>query len=130
MEQILETQKNAVKVILEAEKMKETVARQSGCETKDYEMAMIPVAVYETQQDRNFEEKKAMRKHYRTIVIWISSVLIALIFGIIGGCIYLFSNYDFASYSQESDYGDVNYVGNDWNVTNGETVHKNNSTEE
>ncbi len=41
------------------------------------------------------KERAEMRKHYRKIIVAISLVLLLIVGSLIGGLIYLFSNYDF-----------------------------------
>lgn len=48
----------------------------------------------EAAEVRHVEEKAGMRKHYQRIILSISLVLVLIIGSLIGGLIYLFSNYD------------------------------------
>lgn len=62
--------------------------------------------------ERHADEKEKMRKHYQRIILAISLSLLILIGGLVGGMVYLFSNFDFAV----ATYQDVS-VGNDGNST-------------
>lgn len=84
---------------LERLKMNETESK----ETIKRDVVMIPFAAYEAQLERFDEEKEKLRKHYQRIVISISSVLVIMIIGIFALVFYFFSNYDFATVSQDGD---------------------------
>lgn len=106
----------------------------SGVEIK------IPFAAYETQlerfqeekrelQDRYDREKEAMRKHYRNLVKWISISFVAFILCVFGTVIWFFNNYDFATYTQDTEYGNTNFIGNDGDISNGEANYFPGATE-
>ena len=48
----------------------------------------------ESMRKQNIEEKESMRKHYQRIIFSISLVLLLIVGSLVGGLIYLFSNYD------------------------------------
>lgn len=55
-------------------------------------------------QKQHTEEKESMRKHYQRIILSISLVLLLVIGSLVGGAVYLISNFDFEfepSYSQD-----------------------------
>lgn len=79
-----------------------------------------------TQKDERIEmqklhdaEKEKMRKHYGRIIFGLILALSLLLGGIIGGAIYLFSNYDFKVVNQEM------YIGGDGNSTIYDGIHYN-----
>lgn len=74
----------------------------------------VPLAAYEMQQERFFEERKdlmdraeaekdKMRKHYKHIVTLIVIPFAALIIALFGTVVWFFNHYDFASYQQDGD---------------------------
>src|SRR5699024_8492232 len=80
----------------------------------------VPLAAYEIQQERFFEERKdlmdrveaekeKMRKHYKHIIMLIAIPFAALIIALFGTVVWFFNNYDFASYQQDGD-GVNNYL--------------------
>lgn len=67
-------------------------------------------------------DKQKTVKHWKHAVI-VLVILVTLILGsIVGTAIYVFSNYDFASYEYDQDVGsgNANMIGNDGDITNGE----------
>lgn len=73
----------------------------------------VPLAAYEIQQERFFEERKdlmdraesekdKMRKHYRKIVFAVSVPLALMIIGIFAVVFYFMANYEIATVSQDS----------------------------
>ena len=128
--------------------MKENAAKFAGVsldEAKD--VILLPLASFEMQQDRFQEErefyrderehlaerheseKEKMRKHYRTIIAWISAVLLAMIVGVFGTAIWFLSNYEITDFSQDSTYGNANFIGNDGDISNGEANYYNRQAE-
>lgn len=80
----------------------------------------VPLAAYEMQQERFFEERKDLmdraeaekdkiRKHYKHIIMLIVIPFAALIIALFGTVVWFFNNYDFASYQQDGD-GINNYL--------------------
>lgn len=94
----------------------------------------VPLAAYEMQQERFFEERKdlmdraesekdkirkevdklieekdKMRKHYRRIIIAVSTPLALMIIGIFAAVFYFMANYEIATVSQDA-IGFNNYV--------------------
>lgn len=74
----------------------------------------VPLAAYEMQQERFFEERKdlmdraesekdKMRKHYKHLVMFITIPFAIFIVGIFVFCIWFFTNYDLATYEQDGD---------------------------
>ena len=123
LRKIDETQQNAVNVIMEAQKMKEAVEKNSEEKLKDKKdcgMVMIPYAALEMSNDRHDEEKEKIRKHYRAIIIAICSVFVACVIGFVSLIFYFFNNYDFCEYHQDVESGNANYIGKDGDITNGE----------
>lgn len=91
----------------------------------------IPYAAFEEQAIRfqeekqqlmqfHKEEKDAMREHYRNIVKWVSVSLVAFIIAVFGTVIWFFNNYDLATYTQDAECGNTNFIGNDGDISNGE----------
>ena len=74
-----------------------------------HESVMIPLAAYEMQLERFDVEKDKKRKHYKTLVMFVTIPLVTLIIAIFATVIWFFSNYDFASYNQDGD-GINNYL--------------------
>ena len=106
-----ETQENAAKVIMEVQKMKESVSAQSGVQIDDSEKTiMIPYSALEMEADRHDAEKDKMRKHYKSIIMWISVAFVTFVLLVFGSIWYLFANYDFTTYSQDGN-GINNYLG-------------------
>lgn len=78
----------------------------------------------EKEEMRNQFERDSDKKckHYRRIIAWISSIMVAFILGFFVTAIWFFSTYEFASYSQDGDginnyaieteQGDLNYGPN------------------
>lgn len=73
----------------------------------------VPLAAYEMQQERFFEERKdlmdraeaekdKMRKHYRKIVFAVSMPLALMIIGIFAVVFYFMANYEIATVPQDS----------------------------
>lgn len=116
------------------------------------EVTQIPFAAYEMQlerhleekreseerhlkekeqiHDRNEREKEKIRKHYKNIVMWISITFLAFIIAVFGTIIWFFNTYQLMSYEQDSTYGNANFIGNDGDITNGETDYYLGKTEE
>lgn len=51
------------------------------------------------------EEKEKMRKHYGRIIAGLILTLVIILGAIIGGAVYIFSNFEFASYEQVATVG-------------------------
>lgn len=81
-------------------------------------------------RDRFEKEKDKMRKNYHRIIAWISGALITFLLIVFFAATYVFNNFEFASYAQDSTYGNSNFIGNNGDITNGETVYPNNPSEE
>lgn len=63
-------------------------------------------------------ELKTQNKRLATILI----IVICLWFATIGGFVWYLNQYDFSSYTVDSqDGGNANYIGNDGDITNGES---------
>lgn len=56
-------------------------------------------------RDAFHREKERMRKHYGRIIAGLIIAMILLLGGIIGGAVYVLSNFDFVGYSQEAYIG-------------------------
>lgn len=74
----------------------------------------VPLAAYEVQQERFFEERKdlmdraeaekdKMRKHYKHIIMLIAIPFIVFLVGVFGSVVWFLNNYDFATYEQDGD---------------------------
>lgn len=74
----------------------------------------VPLAAYEIQQERFFDERKdlmdraeaekdKMRKHYRRIIIAVSTPLAIMIIGIFAAVFYFMANFEVATLSQDGD---------------------------
>lgn len=74
----------------------------------------VPLAAYEMQQERFFDERKdlmdraeaekdKMRKHYRRIIIAVSTPLALMIIGIFAIAFYFMANFEVATLSQDGD---------------------------
>ena len=124
-----ETQENAAKVIMEVQKMKESVSAQSGVQIDDSEKTiMIPYSALEMEADRHDAEKDKMRKHYKSIIMWISVAFVTFVLLVFGSIWYITANYEFSEFSQDVETGNANYVANSGDVINGETSHPHNTS--
>lgn len=74
----------------------------------------------ETQKMHN-EEKDKMRKHYGRIIIGLILTLFLILGSIIGGTIYLVTNFEFATI----EYGQDIQIGGDGNPTINDGIHYN-----
>lgn len=74
----------------------------------------VPLAAYEIQQERFFDERKdlmdraeaekdKMRKHYRRIIVAVSTPLAIMIIGIFAAVFYFMANFEVATLSQDGD---------------------------
>lgn len=124
----------------------------------DDKVLTIPFASYEMQQDRFlesyeqqqekfFEEKKIIleqcgkekeqileqsekdKKRLKHIIVILICVIMAVIVGIFGTAIYIVRNYEIASYSQDVNTGNANFIGNDGDTINGEADYLNSKAE-
>lgn len=61
----------------------------------------------ENMDKRNIEERANIRKHYQKIILTISLVLLLIVGSLIGGLVYIISNYDitFQTYQEVSAEG-------------------------
>lgn len=80
--------------------------------------------------ERHEQEKDKMRNHYRNIILWIAIPFLTFIVAVFGTVAWFFNNYDFASYSQDSTYGNANFIGNDGDIENGEANYYMGQSEE
>lgn len=107
------------------EKLNQTVEKASILETevllqfdtmaqlqKEERMELEKLFAQERSESRqqHAEERASMRKHYQRIIIAISLVLLLIVGSLVGGIIYLFSNFDFAfeAYQEVSAEGGGN----------------------
>lgn len=83
----------------------------------ELEVAQVPFAAYEMQLERNLEEKKEieerherekdkMRKHYRTLILWIAIPFLTFIVAVFGSVVWFLNTYDIMSYAQDVSAGD------------------------
>lgn len=142
-DQFTELERETVHALSQMAEIRRKIREVSGMdEMNEVDIAQIPFAAYEMQLERNLEEKKEieerhmkekeqiherherekdkMRKHYRSIILWIAIPFLTFIVLVFGTVAWLFNNYDFASYSQDSTCGNANYIGNDSDIENGE----------
>lgn len=105
------------------------------------ECVNIPFAAYEAQlerfqeekkdiQDRNDAEKDRIHKHYQKIIKWICIPFATFVILVFGTVFWFFNNYDIATYTQDIEYGNANFIGNDGDISNGEANYSPWETEE
>lgn len=126
-EEIKRLEKETIRALAQLSELRQKFAEASGMDdfNNNMEVAQVPFAAYEMQLERHLEEKKEieerhlkekesihdrherekdkMRKHYRSIILWIAIPFIAFIIGTFGTVAWFFANYDFSSYSQDGD---------------------------
>lgn len=152
-DQFMELERETVHALSQMAEIRRKIREVSGMdEMNEIDIAQIPFAAYEMQLERNLEEKKEieerhlkekeqiherherekdkMRKHYRNIILWISIPFFTFIVLVFGTVAWFFNNYDFASYSQDSTYGNANFIGNDGDIGNGEANYYMGESEE
>lgn len=89
------------------EKLEETLEKANKSEEKlmcqydtmsqlFFEKEKVYLEKMDESEKRHLEEKASMRKHYQRIIVSISLVLLLIVGSLIGGLIYLISNYDVA----------------------------------
>lgn len=128
-EQFMELERETVHALSQMAEIRRKIREVSGMdEMNEVDIAQIPFAAYEMQLERNLEEKKEieerhlkekeqiherherekdkMRKHYRSIILWIAIPFFTFIVLVFGTVAWFFSNYDIASYTQDVSAGD------------------------
>lgn len=142
LKQIKESEKETIQALLQFEELRKKLLEAYDMEDKsELQVTQIPFAAYEMALERNNEEKReifdrhekekeAMRKHYRNIILWISIPFIAFIIAVFCTVAWFLNTYDIMSYSQDSTYGNANFVGNDGDITNGEADYYMGETQE
>ena len=129
LEQLGETQKQASRVIMEVEKMKEQITDDVKQEPENFENTLVPWGMVELVMCRADTEKEKMRKHYHKIIAWICAVFLAFVIAVFGFGLYIIQSCDFMSYNQDVETGIANYIGNDGDIVNGETDYPFGTTE-
>ena len=155
-EQFLELERETVQALSQMSEIRKKISEVSGMDdTVNYESmggVEIPFVAYEMLGERHKEEKSEMeerflkekeqiherherekdkmRKHYRNLILWIAIPFLTFIIAVFGTVAWFFNNYDFASYSQDSTYGNANFVGNDGDIENGEANYYMGQSEE
>lgn len=72
----------------------------------------------ENMDKRNIEERANIRKHYQRIILALALTLLLVIGGLVGGMVYLCSNFDFGVATYQN-----NSVGNDGSPTIEDGIH-------
>ena len=154
-EQFLELERETVQALNQMSEIRKKIREVSGMDMEnmnDLDIAQVPFAAYEMQlerhkeeksemeerflkekeqiHDRNEREKDKMRKHYRNMILWIAIPFLTFIVAVFVTVAWFFNNYDFASYSQDSTYGNANFIGNDGDIENGEANYYMGQSEE
>lgn len=144
IKQLYEYQKNAATMLMQAENTKKILMEVYGMkgtnEDFDLQVYQIPFPAYEAQLERHLQEKKEMREehqkaidkereNYKKIIKWICIAFATFIIAVFGTVFYIFNNYDFATYEQDVEYGNANYIGNDGDISNGEADYYTGETE-
>lgn len=78
----------------------DTMLQLQSDERKEKDKAFLEAI--ENMQKRHAEEMGETRKHYQKIILAISLVLLLIVGSLIGGLIYLVSNYDFTFQTYQS----------------------------
>lgn len=154
--QFLELERETVQALSQMSEIRKKIREVSGMDdTVNYESmggVEIPFVAYEMLGERHKEEKSEieerflkekeqiherherekdkMRKHYRNLILWIAIPFLTFIVAVFGTVAWFFNNYDFASYSQDSTYGNANFIGNDGDIENGEANYYMGKSEE
>lgn len=143
--QFLELERETVQALSQMSEIRKKIREVSGMDMENMnalDIAQVPFAAYEMQLERHKEEKSEMeerflkekeqiherherekdkmRKHYRNLILWIAIPFLTFIIAVFGTVAWFFNNYDFASYLQDSTYGNANFIGNDGDIENGE----------
>ncbi len=107
---VMETTKGMEGIEMATEKLNQAVEKASMLETevmlqfdtmaqlqKEERMELEKLFATERAETReaHAKEKESMRKHYQRIILAISLVLMLIVGSLIGGLIYIVSNYDF-----------------------------------
>lgn len=143
-EQFLELERETIQALRQMAEIRKKIQEASGMDMNnmsDLDVAQVPFAAYEMQLERHKEEKSEMeerflkekdkmRKHYRNMILWIAIPFLTFIIAVFGTVAWFFNNYDFASYSQDSTYGNANFIGNDGDIENGEANYYMGKSEE
>lgn len=126
--QFMELERETVNALSQMAEIRRKIREAGGMEEMDnMDVVQIPFAAYEMQLERNLEEKKEieerhlkekeqihernerekdkMRKHYRTIILWISIPFLTFIVLVFGTLAWFFNNYDIATYTQDVSAG-------------------------
>lgn len=131
LEQIAEYEKSAIKTLNNLENIKCKLAEVYGLENPNGKensftenVLMIPFVAYETQKEQHLQEMREMQerherekkdlldrqerreKQHQKIVIAISSVLLALVIGIVSIVFYIIENFDIYTSYQDITTGD------------------------
>ncbi len=122
---VMETTKGMEGIEMATEKLNQAVEKASMLETevmlqfdtmaqlqKEERMELEKLFATERAETReaHAKEKESMRKHYQRIILAISLVLLLIVGSLIGGTIYLLSNYDigFQTYQEVNTEGGGN----------------------
>ena len=125
LKEIHSAERQATKVILEAEKMKQEMTKNDKTlkDKTNFEDVLVPFSMVEMTE-------KVLTRTYKKIIYSICAVFAVFVITVFGFCFYLVSNYDISTYSQDIQTGNANYIGNDGDIINGETDYKDNQKQE